>query len=62
MIICYLADACIQSDLQFIRLSRGPSNPEQCGVKGLAQGPHSCTDLIGARPGLEPQTGSQLGT
>ena len=32
--------------LQLIRLSRGQSPLEQCGVKGLAQGPSSCIDLI----------------
>ena len=31
----YLADAFIQSHLQLIRLSRGPSLLEQCGVRGL---------------------------
>ena len=51
---CYLADALIQSDLQLIRLSRGLM--EQCGFKGLAQGPNSCTDLIVATVGFEPPT------
>ena len=27
---------------------------EQCGIKGLAQGPNSCADLIVATPGIEP--------
>ena len=35
IIICYLAVAFIQSNLQLIRLSRGQSPPPvQCGVKG----------------------------
>ena len=46
----HLADAFIQSDLQLIRLCR------KCGVKGLAQGPNSCADLIVATPGIEPPT------
>ena len=29
---------------------------EQCGVKGLAQGPNSSADLILAAPGIEPPT------
>ena len=29
---------------------------EQCGVKGLAQGPNSSADLTVARPGIEPPT------
>ena len=49
-ITCHLADAFIQSDLQLIRLSRRHSPLEQCGVKGLAQGPNSCADLIVATP------------
>ena len=41
-----------------IRRSRGQFLLEQCGVKGLAQGPNSCTDLIqlSNTPGLEPPT------
>ena len=27
---------------------------EQCGIKGLAQGPNSCADFIMATPGIEP--------
>ena len=47
----------IQSDLQLISLSRRQSPLlEQCGVKGLAQGPNSCVDLIRAAPGHEPPT------
>ena len=42
----YLADAFIQIDLQLISLSSGQFPLEQCGVRGLAQGPNSCTDLI----------------
>ena len=45
-----------QSELQFIRQSRGQSLLEQCGVKALAQGPNGCVDLIEATPGLEPPT------
>ena len=52
-ITCYLADAFIQSDLQF-RLSKKQSPLEQCGVKGLAQGPNSCADFIVATPGITP--------
>ena len=48
---CNLADAFIQSDLQLIRLSR--RHMEQYGVKGLAQEPNSCADLILATPGIE---------
>ena len=44
IITCHLADAFIQSPL------------EQCGVKGLAQGPNSCADLIVATPEIEPPT------
>ena len=33
-IICHLADAFIQSDLQLIRLSMRHSHLQQCGVKG----------------------------
>ena len=29
---------------------------EQCGVKGLAQEPNSCADLIVVTPGIEPPT------
>ena len=35
---CHLADAFIQSHFQLIRLSRRHTPPEQCAVKGLAQG------------------------
>ena len=52
----YLADIFIQRDLQLITLSRARSPLEQCGVKGLAQTPNSCADLIVATPGLEPPT------
>ena len=55
-ITCHLADAFIQSDFQLIRLSRRQSSLEQCGVKGLSQGPNSCADLIMATPGIEPST------
>ena len=55
-ITCNLADTFIQSDLQLSRLSRRHSPLEQCGVKGLAQGPNNCADLIVAAPGLEPPT------
>ena len=55
-ITCHLADALIQSDLQLLRLSRRHFPLEQCGVKGLAQGPNSCADLIVAAPGIEPPT------
>ena len=55
-ITCHLADAFIQSDLQLIRLSRRHTPLEQCGVKGLAQGPNSCADLIVATTGIEPPT------
>ena len=55
-ITCHLADVFIQSDLQLIRLSRRHTPLEQCGVKGLAQGPNSCADLIVATPGIEPPT------
>ena len=55
-ITCHLADVFIQSNLQLIRLNRRHTPLEQCGVKGLAQGPNSCTDLIVATPGLEPPT------
>ena len=51
--MCYLADAFIQSDLQLIRLSRGLSPLEQCGVEGLAEVPNSCTHLIVATHELE---------
>ena len=54
-IYCYLVDSVIQSDLQLIRLIRRHTPLEQCGVKGLAQGPSSCADLM-ATPGLEPPT------
>ena len=53
---CHLAEAFIQSDLQLIRLCRRHTPKEQCGVKGLAQGPKSCADLIMATPGIEPPT------
>ena len=33
---------------QLIRLSRRQSPLNQCGVKGLAQGPNSCADLFGS--------------
>ena len=52
----YLADASIQSKIQLIRLSGGQTPLEKCGVKGLDQGPRSCTDLTVATLGLEPQT------
>ena len=52
--LCHLADAFIQSDLQLIWLSRRRSPLEQCGVKGFAQGPNSCADLILATPGIKP--------
>ena len=60
-IVVIWAGAFIQSNLQLIRLSRRqpPPHPtplEQCGVKGFAQGPNSCTDLIVATPGLEQPT------
>ena len=42
IIICHLADAFIQSDLQLIRLSRRHNS--------------SCADLIVAAPGIEPPT------
>ena len=51
----HLADTFIQSYLQLIWLSRRHSPLEQCGVKGLAQGPN-CADLIVATPGIEPPT------
>ena len=38
--IFHLADAFIQSDLQLTKQETYPL--EQCGVKGLAQGPNSC--------------------
>ena len=53
---CHLADAFIQSDLQLVRLSRRHTPLEQCGVKGLAQGPNSCADLNVATPGIKPPT------
>ena len=56
IIICYLADTFFQSTLQLIRLSRGQSPLEKCGVKSLAQGPNSCVDLTVAALGLEPPT------
>ena len=56
VITCHLADAVIQSDLQLIRLSRRHFPLEQCGVKGLAQGPNSCADLIVAALGIELPT------
>ena len=55
-ITLHLAEAFIQSDLQLIRLSRRHTPLEQCGVKGLAQGPNSCSDLILATPGIESLT------
>ena len=55
-IICYLADYFIQSDLQMIRLSRGQSLLEKCGVKGVAQQPDSCADLTVPASGPEPPT------
>ena len=39
ILLRHLADAFIQSDLQLITLSRIHAPLEQCGVKGLAQGP-----------------------
>ena len=54
--ISYFADTFIQSNLQLIRLSRGQSPLEQCGVKGLVQGPNGCADLSMATPGIEPPT------
>ena len=56
IITLQLADAFIQSNLQWIRLSRRHSPLEQCGVKGLAQGPNSCADLFVFAPGIEPPT------
>ena len=53
-IICNLADAFVQSDLQLIRLSRRHMPWSNVGVKGLAQRPNSCADLIMAAPGIEP--------
>ena len=35
-------------------LTKQPPPLEQCGVKGLAQGSNSLTDLIVATPVLEP--------
>ncbi|KAJ8248666.1 hypothetical protein COCON_G00233760 [Conger conger] len=52
----HLADTLIQSGIQLIRLSRRQSSPEQCWVKGLAQRPNGCVDLIVATLGLEPLT------
>ena len=46
----------LQSNLQLIKLRKGQSHMEQCGVKGLAQGPNSCVDFIVATTGLEPPT------
>ena len=55
IILCYLAEAFIQSDLQF--MTKQGTNPfQQCGVKGPPQGPNSRTDLIAATPGPEPPT------
>ena len=51
-----LGDAFIHCDLQLIRLSAGQSSLEQCGVKGLAQGPNGCMDLMVAALGIEPPT------
>ena len=53
-ITCHLADAFIQSNLQLTRLSRRHTPWSNVGVKGLAQGPNSCADLIVATPGIEP--------
>ena len=40
-----------------IRLrSRRHFSLEKCGVKGLAQGPNNCADLIMATPEIEPTT------
>ena len=49
--IGYFAGTFIQSDLQLIRLSRSQSTQEKFGIKGLAQGPKSCKDLIAATLG-----------
>ena len=48
----HLADAFIQSDLQ----TKQETSWSNVGVKGLAQGPNSCADLIVATPGIEPPT------
>ena len=58
MIICYLADAFIQSNLQLFRLSREQSPLEQCGDKAPPQGNQH---LILATLGIQPTTfsGSQ---
>ena len=52
----YFTDAFIQSNLQLIILNTGRSPLEQCGVKGLVQGPNCCIDFIVATPGFEPPT------
>ena len=49
-------DTVIQSNLRLIRLHWGQSPLEQCGVKGFAQGPLRCADLILAALGLESPT------
>ena len=55
-ITCHLADAFIQSYLQLIRLSRRHTPWSNVGLRGLAQWPNSCADLIVATPGIEPLT------
>ena len=54
--LSHLAEAFIQSNIELIRLSRRHFPLEKCGIKGLAQGPNSCADLIMATPGIEPRT------
>ena len=50
IIICYLADAFIQRDLQLILTKQGWN----AGLRAFAQGPNSCADLIVATLRLEP--------
>ena len=42
--------------IHFSRFFWAITDMEQCGVKGLAQGPNSCADLIVATPGIHPPT------
>ena len=53
-ITCHLADAFIQSDLQLIDYAGHILGA--MWVKGLAQGPNSCADIIVATPGIESPT------
>ena len=53
IIICYLADAFVQSDLQLIRLNRG-----QSGVKALLKGPTAVRILLRLHWGLSYQPSS----